>query len=324
MGLDPETAALMAKLQDLGGGGTHDLGEADVAGMRAASRAMWQELNGPDVEGCTVTAISLAGPRGAVPARLYRPANAAGHALPLVVFFHGGGWALGDLDGYQTLVKALCVSSGAGFLSVDYRLSPEHPFPAGLEDCLAAVRWAAAQAASLNIDPARIGVMGDSAGGNLAAVIAQMLRDDPAVKPAAQFLIYPMLDVASSHDAFASRRDHGNAGYVISVRDIEVTTAWYLPDVALARDPRVSPLLAPDVRGLAPAVIVAAGFDPLMDEARQYAGRLRAAGVPLRYRCFDTTVHAFLSFGGLAVAQEGRAWLAAQVQALLGPPDTHA
>ncbi|RME65079.1 MAG: alpha/beta hydrolase [Alphaproteobacteria bacterium] len=316
MALDPQTAALLSQLVFMQDGVERDMGAFDVAAARAASQAMWQGLNGPDVGGCTITALNVPAAAGPVPARLYRPA-AADATLALVVFLHGGGWALGDLDGYQTLVKALCGASGAAFLSVDYRLAPENKFPAGLEDGLAAVRWVWAEAAYLGVDPARVAVMGDSAGGNLAAVIAQQLRASADGRLAAQFLLYPMLDVASRHDVYPSRQRFGDGGYLISRRDIDVTTAWYLPDPALAHDPRVSPLLASDFDGLPPAVILTAGFDPLCDEAKAYADKLRAARVPVTFKCFENTVHAFLSFGDLAIARAGRAWLASQVKRLL-------
>ncbi len=318
MNLDPETAALMQHLEFLGGG-ERDMSAFDINEVRAAGQAMWQGLNGPEPEGCLVTPVTVPGPAGMVPARLYRPADSAGQTLPAVVFFHGGGWALGDLDGYDSLVKALCLASDACFLSVDYRLAPEHPFPAGLEDALAAVRWASQQADKLNIDRRRIAVMGDSAGGNLAAVTARCLRDEAGPWLAGQILIYPMLDVASPHARYPSRAAYGNCGYVISLRDIEVTTGWYLSDRALASQPNVSPLLAADLDGLAPAVIMTAGFDPLRDEGQVYADKLRSAGVAVTYRCFKTTVHAFLSFGHLSIAQTGRSWLGAEVRRLLGP-----
>ena len=318
MTLDPETASLLRDLHFLDGG-TRDMSAFDINDVRAAGKAMWQDLHQPALAGCSVATVEVPGPAGVVPARLYRPMTAAGAILPLVVFFHGGGWALGDLDGYDNLVKALCLASGSCFLSVAYRLAPEHPFPAGLEDALAAVRWTQGSAASLDIDPHRVAVMGDSAGGNLATATARLLRDEAAPPLAAQFLIYPMLDVASPHSQYPSRAAHGEQGYVITLRDIEVTTGWYLPDPALAQDPRVSPLLASDPQNLPPTVIMTAGFDPLRDEGHAYVDKLRAAGVPVTYRCFEETVHAFLSFGQLAIARQGRAWLGAEVKRLLSP-----
>lgn len=323
--LDQETQALLARLASLQQGMAPGIGASDATAARAASEVMWQRLSGPDTAACTITPLAVPGQGGGVPARLYRPAQAGtDKVLPLVVFLHGGGWSLGDLDGYQTLVKALCAASGVCFLSVGYRLAPENKFPAGLDDAIAAVRWAHGAAADLRIDPARIGVMGDSAGGNLAAVIAQALRSDADLALAAQFLIYPMLDVASPHTAYPSRLHYGGGNYLIGCQDIDVTTAWYLADPALAKDPRISPLLASNLHGLPSTVIVTAGFDPLADEARLYADKLRAAHVPVTFKCYEGTVHAFLSFGDLKIAAEGRAWLAAEVRHLLAAPTQNA
>lgn len=316
MALDRQTAALLARLEELGGGSTRDMGAVDAPAARAGSRAMWMAFAGQDDSICPVEHLDIPGMAGPVPARLYRPPSAepGGALRPLVVFLHGGGWALGELDSYEPLVKALCEASGVLFLSVDYRLAPEHKFPAGLEDGLSAVRWAAAHAAQIGGDPARIAVMGDSSGGNLAAVIAQQMRHDDRVHLAAQFLLYPVLDVASAHADFPSRLRFGDGPYLLTCRDIEVTTAWYLDGRTAAADPAVSPLLAEDLAGLPPALILSAGHDPLQDEARRYADRLRAAGVPTEFRCFETTIHAFLSFGVLEIAQQARRYLAEEIR----------
>lgn len=315
MALDSETAALLARLEEMGAGRTRDMGTVDAPTARAASRAMWTAFIGEDASPCRAEPLAIPGPAGPIPAWLYRPrAVEPGAALlPIVVFLHGGGWALGDLESYDPLVKVLCEASGVLYLSVDYRLAPEHKFPAGLEDGLAAVRWAAAHAAQIGGDRERIAVMGDSAGANLATVIAHRLRDDERARLAAQFLLYPVLDVASPHASFPSRLRFGDGTYLLTRRDIEVTTAWYLDGRTPPDDPAVSPLLAETFADLPPTLILTAGHDPLQDEARVYADRLRAAGVPTEFRCFETTIHAFLSFGVLDVARKGRAWLAERV-----------
>lgn len=315
MTLDHDTAALLARLEEMGGG-ARDLGAVDAPTARAASRAMWSAFVGEDASPCGAEQLAIPGAAGPVPARLYRPpaVEPGGAVRPLVVFLHGGGWAMGDLDSYEPLMQALCEASGALFLSVDYRLAPEHKFPAGLEDGLTAVRWAAAYAARIGGDPARIAVMGDSSGGNLAAVIAHRLRHDDRVHLAAQFLLYPVLDVASVHEDFPSRQRFGDGAYLLTRRDIEVTTAWYLDGRTPPDDPAVSPLLAETFADLPPTVILTAGHDPLHDEARFYADRLSAAGVPTEFRCFETTIHAFLSFGVLAIAQQGRRYLAGEIR----------
>lgn len=313
MTLDHSTAALLAKLEEMGAGANRDMGAVEASAARAASRAMWEPFIGNDDARCSIDPITITGRSNQVPARLYRPADAGKEVLPLVVFLHGGGWALGDLDSYEPVVKDMCVRCNALFLSVDYRLAPEHKFPAGLEDGLAAVRWAAEHAEELGTDPTRLAVMGDSAGGNLAAVIAHRLRHDDHVRLAAQFLLYPVLDVASAHEDFPSRLRFGDGSYLLSCRDIEVTTAWYLDALTASDDPAVSPLLAESLSDLPPTVILTAGHDPLHSEARRYADRLCEAGVPTEFQCFETTIHAFLSFGILDVAQKGRAWLAERV-----------
>lgn len=319
MTLDCGTAALLARLEEMGGGSSRDMGAVDAPAAREASRAMWTAFVGEDRSTGSAEHFDIPGSAGPVSARLYRPQGLGPERSlrPLVVFLHGGGWAMGDLDSYEPLVETLCTASAALFLSVDYRLAPEHRFPAGLEDGLAAVRWATTHAAQIGADPARIAVMGDSSGGNLAAVIAHRLRHDERVHLAAQFLLYPVLDVASAHDRFPSRLRFGDGAYLLTCRDLEVTTAWYLDERTDAEDPDVSPLLAEDVAGMPPTVILVAGHDPLQDEARCYADRLVTAGVPTQFQCFETTIHAFLSFGTLDVARQGRAWLAERVSQYL-------
>lgn len=318
MACDPDTAALLAQFKDLGSDFDPDVRTLDIASARAANRTMLAAFAGEDDAECSVELIELPGPVGTVRGRLYTPQGAAadGGLRPLILFFHGGGWAAGSPQAYEPLVKALCAASGALFLSVGYRLAPEHKFPAGFEDGLAAVRWAAEEAKTIGADPERLAVMGDSAGGNLAAAIAHRLHTKGPIKLAAQFLLYPILDVASPHDVYPSRRRFGDGSYLLSCQDIEVTTAWYLDETTRADNPAVSPLLVEDLSVFPPTIILTAGFDPLLDEAKRYAERLRAAGVPIEIKCFERTIHAFLSFGVLKVAQEGRVWLANQVSNL--------
>lgn len=318
MALDGETAELLRRLAAMGGGRDRDLGVLEPEAARAASRFVWDAFVGEDRAEVDIASVEIPGPAGGIPARLYRPRAHAAGPRPVVVFLHGGGWAMGDLDGYEPLVKALCAGSGAAFLAVDYRLAPEHPFPAGLEDALAAVRWAAAEADARGLDGGRLAVMGDSAGGNLATVAARRLHAAGEVRLAAQFLIYPMLDVASPHWAYPSRLRHGDGDYLLARRDIEVTAAWYLGDRVEPAHPDVSPLFTDDLGMLPPTVILTAGFDPLLDEARRYRDRLLEAGVRVEFKCFEGTIHAFLSLGTLAVAHAGRAWLAGRVARHLG------
>lgn len=265
---------------------------------------------------CDVTALVVQDGGGLRPARLYRPRDTQG-LTPVIAFFHGGGWAIGDLDSYDGLLRSLCALSGASFVSVDYRLAPEHPFPAGLDDTIAATHWVAEHAYKFGADASRLAVMGDSAGGNLAAVVAQLARrGGPAI--AAQYLIYPMTDISTPHSSFPSRGAYGDGNYFLTRDAIDATAMWYLSNNGAAADPRVSPLLDPDLTGLPRAMIVVAGHDPLRDEACAYADRLRAAGVDVIYRNFDTTIHGFVSFGILDAAQTARREIADSIRRTLG------
>ena len=234
-----------------------------------------------------VRLLTVAGGAGALPARLYVPAEAGDAEGALCVYYHGGGWVVGDLDTHDTVCRALARCSGARVLSVGYRLAPEHPFPAAVEDALSCFRDAVARAGELGADPRRIAVAGDSAGGHLAAVTALLAARDEQ-PPAFQLLIYPVTDcveVARSRLEFAD-------GFLLTKENMD----WYEENFIGAhdrRDPRVSPLHAEDLAGLAPALVVTAGFDPLRDEGEAYARRLQAAGVPTMLRRHPGYVHGF-------------------------------
>lgn len=235
----------------------------------------------------------LDGPAGSLACRHYRP-HSAQPLLPALVFFHGGGWAVGDLDSHDHLCRHLAFAGDVLVLSVEYRLAPEHRFPAPLDDCLAAYDWALAQAGTLGIDPARVAVGGDSAGGNLAAALALAVRDRGGRQPAFQLLIYPAVDFTAEN---ASLRDNAT-GYLLTRPAMEMFADLYLGDRALRADPRASPLLAASHVGLPPALVQTAEFDPLRDEGAAYADTLRAAGVPVEYRLYAGMVHGFARMGG--------------------------
>ena len=222
------------------------------------------------------------GPGGDLPVRVYSPDDANGNdPLPLVVFFHGGGWVIGDVDTHDAMARTMCRGTGAVVVSVDYRLAPEHPYPAAVQDCLAATRWARTDADRLGVDPDKVAVAGDSAGGNLAAVVAQRCRDEgfPLV---AQLLVYPIADVSREH---ASMREHAE-GYYLERSTMRWFIGHYVRDDRDRADPGVSPLLG-DLRGLSPAVICTAEFDPLRDEGEAYAAALREAGVPVQVTRYE-------------------------------------
>lgn len=316
MTLDQQTADILARLSPEKSGSSVDEMRTDIEAVREGSRSIFRAVAGPDDMSCLVERLSISGAAEKIPLRLYRQPGSNG-PLPIVIFLHGGGWSVGDLESYDGLVRSLCALSGAIFISVDYRLAPEHKFPAGLEDGLAATEWAFANAAALGGSASRIAIMGDSAGGNLSTVIAHRLHSTGKVQLAAQFLLYPMLDVSKPHYAYGSRMEFGNGNYLLSREDIDLSVAWYLDNETDASDPEISPLLAESLNLLPPTFVMAAGHDPLLDEARLYANNLEAAGVPTVFKCYDGAIHAFLSFGVLEIAQEARTYLATKIKELL-------
>ena len=236
-----------------------------------------------------VEAREMAGPAGAIGLRIYSPLIEAGDNLPGLVFFHGGGWVAGGLDTHDGLCRRLANRAGCRVIAVDYRLAPEHPFPAAIEDGLAAVEWAAAHSGGLGIDLSRLAVGGDSAGGGLAAAVCQLVQARGGPKIALQLLICPITDVEGES---ASRREFAE-GYFLSRMAMQRDLADYRPaDVELG-DPRLSPLRAPDLGGLPPAVVHVAAFDPFRDEGLAYAARLRQAGVAVTSVVHPGMIHYF-------------------------------
>ncbi len=255
-------------------------------------RRFFTQPDPPEV--AEVRELSAPGRHGPIPLRAYRPAGStAGTALPVLVYYHGGGWTIGDLDTHDVLCRQLANASGWAVVSVDYRMGPEHAFPAAVDDALSAMHWVLAQAGTLAVDAGRVAVGGDSAGGNLAAVVALAARDASAPRLALQLLIYPATDMEFRSE---SHRVNG-ADYLLTT----VVMTWfrgnYLRSEADRADWRASPLLAGSVAGTAPALVITAGYDPLRDEGRAYADRLREAGVPVAYRCFDGQIHGFITMG---------------------------
>lgn len=273
---------------------------ADPAASRAQMRQSLLSLPGPQIH-VTVDDLTIPGPAGEIGARHYRPAS--GTASDLLVFYHGGGWVLGDLDTADALCRLTCRDAGVHVLSVDYRLAPEHPAPAAIDDAYAAFKWAYEHAAELGATPGRVAVGGDSAGGNLAALVCHLTRDEGGPAPLLQWLIYPRTDFTAqtrSLSLFAR-------GFLLTKRDIDWFTAQYLRGTGIDEgDPRVSPLLAESLSGLAPALIAVAGFDPLRDEGERYATALQAAGTAVDLRCLGSLTHGFASLfqlgGGSAAA----------------------
>lgn len=308
MPLDPSTDALIKNLAAQNGPAIHEM---DVPSARAALATLVEMLEGekPPIHKCEDRTIP--GPDGDIPARVYWPRETS-ERLPVLVQFHGGGWVIGDLDTHDGMCRYFANEADVIVVAVGYRLAPEHKFPAGHNDCIAATAWVHANAASLGADPDRLAVTGDSAGGNMAAVVAQQLPD----KVAFQLLIYPATDFSDAN--YPSREKFGTGEYFLSSDDMAWFGAHLTDDPAALLDVKASPLAAKDLAGLPPAVTVTAGFDPLCDEGKAYADALAKAGVPSEYKCFEGTIHGFVSFpGALEAGRDGLAYMAAKLKAAL-------
>ncbi|MEI6546088.1 MAG: alpha/beta hydrolase [Burkholderiales bacterium] len=241
----------------------------------------------------TVRELSADGPHGPIPLRLYRPLPASAGALPVLVYFHGGGWVIGDLDTHDVLCRDLALKSGCAVVSVDYRLAPEFPFPVPVDDCLAATRWVQQHASDLNVDPTRIAVGGDSAGGKLAAVIAIAARNAKDLPISFQLLIYPATDQRFNTKSY----EVNGQGYLLTSDSMTYFRGHYIADTQHYLDWRASPLLADDLSGLPPALVVVAGYDPLRDEGVAYAQRLSEAGNKATLMSFERQIHGFITMG---------------------------
>ncbi len=263
------------------------------AQARAAYAASWDLLQAPAPAVGEVRDLSIDGPAGPLALRLYRPAQAEpGEPLPALLFLHGGGWVIGNLDSHDRLCRSLCHLARACVVAVDYRLAPEHPFPAALDDSACAWRWLQAQAAALHIDAGRIGIGGDSAGGNLAAVIALTARDGAFAAPCLQLLLYPVVDAAAD--------DTGSYRTVTGVPLTAATMRWFIGHYAppaVRGDWRVSPLRRDSLAGLPPTILFTVAHDPLCDEGRAYGRRLEDAGVPLLALHAGDQIHGALMQG---------------------------
>jgi acetyl esterase len=245
--------------------------------------------------GLHVTDLEADGQNGPIGLRCYRPSGStlSGATLPVLVYFHGGGWTIGDLDTHDTLCRQLAEQADCAVIAVDYRMGPEHRFPAAVDDCIAALQYISAHAGELAIDPHRLAVGGDSAGGNLAAVCAIHARDCNGPAIAYQLLIYPATDQSNSTPSYVSN----GQGYLLTAATMRYFHDHYIDDERFDRDWRASPLLAADLSGLPPALVLTAGFDPLRDEGLAYADRLSASGVSCSYLCFERQIHGFMLMG---------------------------
>ncbi|MGQ0802430.1 MAG: alpha/beta hydrolase [Actinomycetota bacterium] len=236
---------------------------------------------------------TVPGPAGEIPVRVYRPTDDT--SLPVLVWFHGGGWTIGSLETHDNTCRSLANAVGCVVVSVDYRLAPEHKFPAAAEDAFAATQWVTQHVSELGGDPKRIAVGGDSAGGNLAAVVSLLARDGGGPALAFELLVYPVTD----HE-FESPSMHENAtGYFLELESMRWFYNQYLRDERDGADWRFSPARAADLSGLPPAFVLTAEFDPLRDQGEAYAGQLEAAGVPVEARRYDGVFHGFFGLRDL-------------------------
>jgi acetyl esterase len=290
MPVDPQIQALLDKMREAG---AKPFEELSVADARAAAWS-FAELQGEPEEVASIKHTFIPGPTAELPVRIYTPAGEGPH--PGLVYFHGSGWVVLNIAVCDTTMRALANSTGCVVVAVNYQKAPEHPFPIPFDDCWATTNWVFAHASDLNVDPERIGLIGDSAGGNLAAAVALKARDEGAPKLAYQALIYPAVE----HN-WDSASAHENAeGYLLQRESMRWFWNHYVQDPALADDPRVSPLRAADHAGLPPAFIATAEFDPLRDDGRAYHAKLHDAGVPVTYVEYDGMIHGFYWMQGIA------------------------
>lgn len=311
--LDAQTTALLKASE-----GQPPLCALPVEQARQALDEIARLSGGVRVEVGRVEDRVITGPGGDIGVRIYWPDDTgAGRPRPLLVFFHGGGFALGSTDTHDDICRALCKDGDVIVVSVDYRRSPEHKFPAAPEDCYAALLWTKTNAENLGGDDKRIAVCGDSAGGNLSAVVAQMARDRGGPQIIYQILIYPNVDADPAFQT-DSRMLFGNGDYFLSHDDIVWIIGMYVPQGANLASPYLSPLRARSLAALPPALVITAGCDPLRDEGRMYAERLAAAGVPVELKCFETTIHGFVSMSGaIDAGKEALALIASRMKSRL-------
>ena len=306
MPLNPQVQGF---LQTLAAAGAQPFHTMEPAQCRQAINGLMSMMPPSAAVLASVRDTHIAGPAGEIKLRIYTPTGTG--PLPILMYFHGGGFVIGDLDTFDKLCRETAGGAGVIMVSVDYRLAPEHPFPAASDDCLAATRWAAAHAQEIGGDSSRIGVSGDSAGGNLAAVTALRLRDEggPALK--AQLLVYPVVD--ADPDAYPSMTENAE-GYLLSRADMNWFVGHYVKDPAALASTALRPIKAASLAGLPPALVITAEYDPLRDEGNAYAKKLAEAGVAVEHRCYDGAIHGFYTFfGALTLGREavdqGIGWL---------------
>jgi len=288
MPLDPTLEAVLEQLSAAGGPKIHEVGPEEARTFYAS-----MQLPAPEVPLASVEDRNIPGPEGEIPIRIYKP-EAPG-PLPALLYFHGGGWVIGSIETHDASCRELADKAGCAVVSVGYRLAPEHRYPAAADDCYAATCWLAEHGAALGIDPARMAAGGDSAGGNLTAVVAQMARDRGGPQLRLQLLLYPVTDADFERPSYVENGE----GYLLEAAAMRWFFDHYAPEPRQRAEPYCSPLQARDLAGLAPALVITAEFDPLRDEGEAYAERLKAAGVPTTHTRYAGMTHGFFSMSAI-------------------------
>jgi acetyl esterase len=297
MTLDPDVVSLLALIKAAGRPALDSLPPPEAREAYKAGRTVLQP---EPAEVASVRDLTIPGPAGPIPARLYRGIGTQAAAkLPCLVYYHGGGWVIGDIESHDVICRRLANDANCAVLSVDYRLAPEHKFPAAYEDCVAAMRFAVDHSEQLGVDPGKVAVGGDSAGGNLAAAAAIAARD-AGVKLTNQVLIYPATDMAMTLGAYQRVTD----GFPLVARTMAWFVDHYLQNETDKHDWRASPLRAASLAGTAPAIVIVAAHDPLADDGLAYAKRLEQDGVPVTSSYFSGQIHGFVSMGKLLRSAE--------------------
>jgi acetyl esterase len=284
MAIDPQVGAFLEELKRMESPPFHQLTPKQARAIAAANA----KLGDPPEPVARIENHCVEGHGGVIPVRVYVPKGS--EPLPVFVYYHGGGWVVGDVDTHEPLSTAIANAAGCIVVSVDYRLAPEHKFPAAVDDAYAAARWVAESAGLFGGDPKRLAVGGDSAGGNLAAVVALMARDREVFQPMLQVLIYPVTD----HNFHTPSYLENAEGYLLTREDMRWFWGHYLAHDEDGDHPYASPLRAKSLSGVAPALVITAEYDPLRDEGEAYAARLRSAGVPVTLSRYEGMIHAFI------------------------------